>query len=236
MTDRPDAAEREAYFELVRNDFFTLRIEWRLYRSLFGTNPETVDLLNAVSGPTASTLERVLFERCLLGLRRLTDNPKGYRGRSSSVTIKGLVERFGSDDQDLKRLVATAVKKSTFARDWSSKKIAHADLDYRQGRAQLEKASRAKVETAMDSISAVLKWISATHFDTLLDTHPIPPWNDEREFLRALYLGQNANREYEEQHARLLEERRYRELGALEKRFNRFPAWLYREDPPIDTD
>ena len=35
--------DAEQYFELVKQDVFSARIEWRLYRSLFGTNPETVE-------------------------------------------------------------------------------------------------------------------------------------------------------------------------------------------------
>jgi hypothetical protein len=42
-----DASE---YFELLKHDLFTLRIEWRMYRSFFGTNLETVEMLNDVSG------------------------------------------------------------------------------------------------------------------------------------------------------------------------------------------
>ncbi|WP_296763114.1 hypothetical protein [Sediminimonas sp.] len=85
------------YLELVKHEFFTLRVEWRLYRSLFGTNAETVELLNKASGPTANTLERVLFERTLLGLRRLTDSYHGKK-RNKSVSVNGFVHKVPSED------------------------------------------------------------------------------------------------------------------------------------------
>ena len=224
------------YFDFVKNDLFALRIEWRLYRSLFGTNPETVDLLNRVSGPTANTLERILFERTLLGIRRLTDPPVGQRRNTQSVTVKGLVERFGSDDVELRKRVNQAESAASFARNWSAKRIAHADLQYRTGKAKLETASRAKVELAIDKIAKVVKWVSRSYFDTTLVTHPIPALNDERNFLRALYLGQLEREARKENLKALLKVGNHVEFDRLRNEPMDFPAWLLRDDPPMDVD
>src|SRR6056297_3400527 len=177
------------YLELVKHEFFTLRIEWRLYRSLFGTNKETVELLNKASGSTANTLERALYERTLLGLRRLTDPYQGKKGKTKSVSVNGFIQVVPSKDPNLRRLAGTATQRSSFARNWSDKRIAHTDLAYRRGEAKLEIASRANVESANEAIADVIKHVAKEYYDTTLVTHPIPSSGDERSFLRALYLG-----------------------------------------------
>ncbi|WP_039682586.1 hypothetical protein [Tateyamaria sp. ANG-S1] len=227
----------EKYLELVKQDLFSARVEWRLYRSLFGTNEETVDLLNEVSGPTANTLERVLFERTLLNIRKLNEPPNNERRRTKSVSVQGLRKFCFPDDQVLASLVKTSIELAAFARNWSNKRIAHSDFDYRDGHAKLEKASRAKVEAAFGAIAQTLKHVSTTHLDTTLITHPIPPLNDERRMLEVLYLGQRERRNLKSDKKRYLEERNYRALDELRSQDRtRFPSWLHRDNPPLDVD
>jgi len=224
------------YLELVKHEFFTLRIEWRVYRSFFGTNKETVELLNKASGITAHTLERVLFERTLIGLRRLTDPYSAKKRKAKSVSVNGFIHLVQSEDHDLRRLAGIAVQRSSFARNWSDKRIAHADLAYRRGEAKLETASRANVESANEAIADVIKHVAKEYYDTTLVTHPIPSSGDERSFLRALYLGVLAVDEERSIEKQLLEEREYKELERLLTSHERIPEWLKRDDPPIDAD
>jgi hypothetical protein len=226
-----DASE---YFELLKHDLFTLRIEWRMYRSFFRTNLETVEMLNDVSGSTAHTLERVLFERCLLGIRRMTDPSTGRNRSTEAVTIKGLSKRIDLADTELKKLVSDAERAASFARNWSSKRIAHADLEYRLGGAKLETASRAKVETAIDGIAAVIKWVSLEYLDVHQVTHVLPPLDDERAFLKAIFFGQRELRRLEALRKTLLADEKYAELDSVRKETANYPDWLQRNDPPTD--
>lgn len=228
-----ESDEAEHYFNLIKHEVFTLRVEWRLYRSLFGTNRETMELLNQVSGPTSQILERVLFERVLLGLRKLTDKFEVPRRGSKSVTIKGLPSAFSTHAAQIKMLVNQADRSCSFARNWSDKRIAHSDLDYKSGAVKLESASRKKVEDAILSIEAVVKEVSRFAYNTTLITQPVPPINDERAFLRTLYLGQKVINQRKEQEARLLSEKNYTELKKLDDHNREFPDWLNRSDPPF---
>lgn len=222
------------YYDLLLHELYTARLEWRLYRSLFGSNKETVDLLNDISGLTAQSLERVLFERTLLNLRKLTDRFEKQRGRHVSITVKGLPHYFECSDNTLKRLANQAESAAGFARDWSNKRIAHSDLDYRTGKAKLEKASRADVENALTSIARAVKWVAYEHYDKTLVTHPIPPLNDERRFLKALYLGHCEMERVSKEKKALLESKRYAELDEL-RAATEIPDWLVRENPPLDV-
>ncbi len=221
------------YFEHIKNEYFMLKVEWRLYRSFFGTNRETVDMLNSISGPTVSTLERVLFERTLLGLRKLTDPFVGRRGRTKSVTIKGLSAIFIDESKELKQIVGEAERSTAFARNWSDKRIAHSDLEYRSGREKLASATRAKIEEALERIGIAVQWISVRHFDTTLGVNPIPPMDDEREFLRVLYLGYQAATKQVAERELFIAAKDYKKASQLMEEIFDVPEWLNRADPPL---
>lgn len=224
----------EEFFELLKYDFFLLRTEWRFYKSLFGTNAETVALLNSISGVSANTLDRVFFERTLLGLRKLTDPAQTQRGARLSFSIKGLFQFPELDERELRKLVNQAAKASSFARDWSNRRIAHNDLDYRTGGKPLEKASRLKVEEALNAISRTIKWVGTHRLDTHLVTNPIPPFNDERALLRTLYEGHRVLKERKRQKAEFLKNGEYDKVDELRKANASYPNWLSRNDPELD--
>jgi hypothetical protein len=197
-----------------------------------------VDLLNSISGPTTSRLERILFDRVLLGLRKLTDTHKNIRLKTKSVTIKGISSELNDLNPDVKQSLEThvdeACSSTNFAKHWSNKRIAHADLDHRNGTARLEATSRDKVESSLDAIWKVLEFVELTHFKKTPVTHLISHSRYEKHFLRALYLGQKEIESKREREAALLSERKFKELGQLRAREPIFPSWLDRDDPLIE--
>lgn len=215
----------------AKMDLFSLRIHWRTYVSFFGTNKERFEFLHEVSGAVSQTLERTLFETTLLGLRKITD-PKGARGGRQSVTIKSFADYLPDEYQkELRILVSQAEKSCEFARDWSGKKIAHADFEYRDGSYSLKPASRQKVHKAIDDVAKVFKWMELTLFHTTLVTHPIPPIEDEVWFLQVLYEGLAAHKEKKKLAKELSRQGSYDAAENLMK----YPNWLQRTEPPIDV-
>ena len=141
-------------FNNIKNDLFALRVQWRIYVALFGTNEQRVDLLNSASGRTAFVVEKALFESTLLGVCRLTDPPNGQRGASKNISVSRVPQLVASypNPRELELLVDSACNRSAFARTWRNKRLAHADDDVREGRAKIDDASRLKVLGALDSI------------------------------------------------------------------------------------
>lgn len=133
-------------FEHVKIDFFRLRVDWRLYRSFWGTNKETFDLLKSISTTTSQNLEVIVFEKVLLGLRKLTDPPVAKRRGTQAVTFRALPKHFDDSEKNLSKLVSKFVNSADAARHWTDKKIAHSDFDYRQGCYRLKPISRAKID------------------------------------------------------------------------------------------
>jgi hypothetical protein len=126
--------------------------------------------------------------------------------------------------------VKNASKRSEFARNWSDKKIAHSDYEYRVGEQLLSPASRQAVDETIDSIADLVKWVSSEKFNTTLVTHPITPADDEVTFLQHLYEGRSAFARKEELSRKYSLEGKYDERDQLYC----FPDWLQRDERILD--
>jgi hypothetical protein len=132
----------------------------------------------------------------------------------------------------LERLIDDAHNKTSFARSWRNKKIAHSDYDVRQNKAELDTASRRDVLNAIDSIATVIRWVGHECLDCDIITHPIQNFlNDEVQFLEHIFLGQQKDRDLEERSRALLEKAEYEAA----KEISKLPNWVtYR--PPEKMD
>ena len=176
----------------LRNAYLNVHVEWRFYRSMFGTNPERVELLNSCSGIFAVVLEKTLFESVILTLCRLLDPvemghpPKTRR----NMTLQRLTEYMDGEIRiEYESKLDVLKEQSGFARDWRNRRIAHSDYYVSSGSANLEAASRAKVQTVLDLSGDLLVFV----YERLLDTHlvldPILSLEDEMRVLRLLHSG-----------------------------------------------
>ena len=143
-------------------DMILLHIRWKLYRQLFGTSPERIDLLNRFGGFLAYNVERVMWEDVTLKICRLMDPAKKKKythqnrslkqlvnlmdqsepGASSRVVTRGMDGTPGTETLD-KALVRAKDLCAPF-RERRNRVIAHAD----DGRVSipLPASSRAEVE------------------------------------------------------------------------------------------
>ncbi len=176
-------------FWFFLNDFSDLVLKWTLYRTLFGTNQERVNLFNSVSGFTAELLERTLFESVLLDLRCLSD-PLG----KDSISIDKIMNLLVVSEKRPFQSRASAAKKAvSFARDWANKRIAHSDWKYRTGQSKLEGASRASVEAALIAISEFINEFARMKLGTEFGFEIIRLIDgDEMAFLEALFDAHQA--------------------------------------------
>lgn len=222
-------------FNNIKNDLFALRVQWRIYVALFGTNEQRVDLLNSASGPTAFVVEKALFESTLLGVCRLTDPPDYKSSASKNISISRFPQLVASypNPDELNLLVRSARERAGFARTWRNKRLAHADDEVREGRAKIDGASRAKVLGALDGIADVVRWIGFACLDETIITHPSSEFSgDEVQFLETLFLGVAAREERGRRLRQHISERRYDQAEALT---SDLPIWLtFRPDHTID--
>ena len=154
-------AELGEILYLVEQELISLCYEWDLYKTLFGTSKERVEILNNALKGVAAVMENAIYDSILGCVARLTD--KSRTGIHRNVSINSLCETCkkegylsDADQKSLDELVAKtneSVEGLRFVRD---KMISHTDLD--EARADFENVSllsRKDIGKIIDSIQEV---------------------------------------------------------------------------------
>lgn len=145
------------FFGLYRK-LVELHIVWQQYRQLFGTDDETVRLLNRTAGLFFKVVQDELWDSVLLGVSRMTDPPD--TGRNKNLTVLSLPPLIEDDvlRSEVEKLCETALTQTKFAREHRNKRIAHQDHDYLTDLSSnpLNGVSRALVEDMLESLRNVL--------------------------------------------------------------------------------
>ena len=137
-------------------DVCTLQVRWIEFRTLFGSSPETIELLNKAAADYFGNQQRHQWEAVLLHIARLSDPP--MTGKKGNLTLLRLSESV--PDQDIKDRLNSLEKnlkaKCQFARDWRNRHIAHKELIGDAPPQPLASASRAQVEEVLEIIRAMM--------------------------------------------------------------------------------
>lgn len=160
---------------------------WDVYRALFGTNKERVDLLNSASGYVTRTFQDSLHERVILGICQVSD-PAGS-GSRKNVTVRGLPQYMVDADHraEIERMLVEVEIATGFARELRNKLIAHSDLGTVSGSCVVDSSSRMKIVDAIKSIIKPLRYVHSQFFDTHKLYHPITEGTNG--FLGCVFLG-----------------------------------------------
>lgn len=156
-----------AFFQLYRK-LAELHIVWQQYQQLFGTDGDTVQLLNRTAGLFFKIVQEELWASVLLGISRMTDSPT--TGGRKNLTVQSLPALISDHAlrADMGALCRAAVENAAFAREHRNKRIAHQDHDYLVDRASnpLNGVSRERVESMLSSLRDVLNRLDSHYRGT----------------------------------------------------------------------
>ncbi|GAB3095589.1 hypothetical protein GCM10027159_13740 [Lysobacter terrae] len=154
----------DSFYELYR-ELVELHIVWQQYRQLFGSDFDTVQLLNRSAGLFFKVVQDELWDSVLLGISRMTDPPA--TGRNKNLTIQSLPLLLADPvlAAEVQDLCSKAVTEAEFAREHRNKRIAHQDHNYLSNRSSnpLSGISRARVEDMLAALRAALNRLD-NHF------------------------------------------------------------------------
>lgn len=158
----------ELYYQLTE-----LHIFWQQYRQLFGTDSETVELLNRTAGLFFKVVQDQLWDSVLLGISRLTD--PSQTGKNKNLTLRSLPGLIPEESVrvEVEALCEKAVAEAKFARQHRNKRIAHQDHEYLLNReaSPLAGISRQRIEAILRACSAVMNHIDGHYRDTTVIYH-----------------------------------------------------------------
>jgi hypothetical protein len=104
--------EIQETYTALSNHMVVIHARWTIYRQLFGTDPERIDLLNRFGGAAFGVIQRVMEDEAVFSLCRISDPPAWGTGKKAraNVTFKRLVNLVSVDqpklEVDLKKLLA----------------------------------------------------------------------------------------------------------------------------------
>jgi hypothetical protein len=168
-----------------------LHLKWDTFCELFAER-DTVELLNSAAPAYFDELQRQTWEDVFLHLCRVTDPP--LSAGKSNLTLRRLPDLVSDQSfrTNLNALVDDAVDKTTFARDWRNRRLAHTELNRSQ---PLASASRKHVEDAMAAIRLVLNQLEQHYLNkTVSYEHTIPDLGGVASLIRVLRKGVEARR------------------------------------------
>jgi hypothetical protein len=145
-------------YYLLHNECQWVHFKWAEFVTLFGTNPERIDLLNQSAPQFFRMIQDCLWEDVLLHLCRMTD-PTSTRKRKENLTIRNLSDLVVAGIRPTLNIrVDEVVQKTEFARDGRNRRIAHKDLSIalRTSSTPLAAGSRADVKSALDAVARAL--------------------------------------------------------------------------------
>ena len=152
-------------FGTLHRKLIELHMVWQQYRQLFGSDAETVALLNRTAGLFFKIVQDEIWDSVLLGISRLTDPPE-TRGKKN-LTIHSLLPLIedAALKKELQELCKAALDQAKFARAHRNKRIAHQDHAYATDRAAnpLDGISRERVESMLAALGKIMNRLNL-HF------------------------------------------------------------------------
>lgn len=156
---------REKYKSL-RNDVCHLHRKWGIFRQLFVSGENVVELLNCVAPGFFSVCKDLLADDVLLSISRLTDPKQSFK--SDNLSLEKLIcsidpRKYADLVGELERLFTVTRDKCAFAREQRNKRIAHTDLSTKLDAIPLSSPTTTNVEAALEAIRAIMNTIEK-HF------------------------------------------------------------------------
>jgi len=167
MTKKPHTFKE--LLDAIDNKMFMLQATWKIYRQLYGTSQERLDLLNTLVPDFTGIVQWVLWDSVILGICRLCDPPEQLGNKN--LTLKRLADSLEPkpDAAQAAYLDAHLAKVKTLAQALHKhrhKRLAHSDLQSAMAVTDiLPGVSRQTIEDVLKAIRELLNKINLDYFN-----------------------------------------------------------------------
>lgn len=157
----------EDVFQAVNQQITQLSHRWHIFRQLYDSGQESIDLLNRSGSIVFGLLQKLLIDDAILIISRLTD--PGGSSSQENASVANLLNRarviLNTTDRDKfeKRLGAIRANVKSL-RTHRNKAIAHADLEHAASEKALPPLTYDEIENAMTDLCKLMADIARTLF------------------------------------------------------------------------
>ena len=152
---------REKY-EPLFHDICHLHRKWGIFRQIFVSGENVVELLNGVAPGFFRVCKDLLADDILLSISRLADPKQTFK--SDNLSLEQLIysvdaRQYPDLMRETEQLFRVARDKCAFAREQRNKRIAHNDLLTKLQAETLSSPTTTNVEAALETIRALMNAI-----------------------------------------------------------------------------
>lgn len=147
-------------FWCLHEEVLYLFYRWKVYRQLFGSGAENLDLLNRSGSNVFTLLQGLTEENVFLTLSRLTDPAKsvGHYNLSLTYLLEKLEPTLTPEVQNnLRERLARLKERSDSIRNHRNKRIAHLDLNYAMKVEPLPPVVQADLDNSLELLDSIMR-------------------------------------------------------------------------------
>jgi len=176
--------------DAIEREFTQLGYRWAMFRQLFDSGQDNIDLLNKSGSNVFQLLQKLIIDDVMMSLCRLTDPPKsmGYENAS----LRNLVGKLGGKLplESKKKIDAKFIELGEHLGKvmvLRNKALSHTDLTHALNTELLPRPTYDELEGAIDTATSILNEITGKVFDYSSDYIPhIPFGHDGNKLLSVL--------------------------------------------------
>jgi hypothetical protein len=158
-------------FRILWQEAQNIHFAWMVFRQLFGTSPDRIELLNRFGGLAFGLYQRVLNRDLILAIFRLLDPATQRGGRDENLSLERLVNEVAADSPScaakLTPLLAEIRRLMDPHADLRNKVIAHNDLHTTptryDGTSTVLLPSRETVEGVLERMRKMMNIVQANY-------------------------------------------------------------------------
>ena len=147
-------------FNCIHEEVVQLFYRWKMFRQLFGSGEENLNLLNQSGSNVFALLQGLIIENAFLTLSRLTDPERTGSYQNLSIrNLLGKIETTLGDKvrEDLRGKLAKLEAATEKLRSHRNKRIAHLDLNHAVKLERLPSVEYGDVEHAMELLEFIMR-------------------------------------------------------------------------------
>lgn len=176
--------------DAIEREFTQLGYRWAMFRQLFDSGQDNIDLLNKSGSNVFQLLQKLIIDDVMMSLCRLTDPPTS--AGSENASLKNLVGKLREELslESTKKIDAKLFELSEHlekVKVLRNKALSHTDLTHALNTELLPRPTYDELEGAMDAATSILDEITGKVFDCSIVYIPhIPFGRDGNKLLSVL--------------------------------------------------
>ena len=217
--------------DILTNDYVWLRTQFSLFKSLFGTKKERIDLMNDASPVFFAQIQKALLATVITGVFRVAGSQVSGRGKNArkNLVLFSLLDLETYGDWPGRDKYETDTIKVKHAleplKEMRNQSIAHRDLEIARNERVAKNPKFAEIHKAIEAMGAAIQVAQAEIRNTTYVLEPIGPVEDELHVLDLIRIGIEISEK--ENEAEIAEAKRGNH--DYKRCYSERPDWLFRD-------